>query len=158
MEDFTSFVKTSFRTTCNSLFSFSVYPRNLHAKSCASCSLEHPTPSGTIIGGAVCVLSTVRLFASTWSVAHQAPLSTGFPRLEYWSGLPFPSPGIFLNQGLNLCLYHLLHWQVDSLYCTTWEAQNNSWHLVNTQIFVKWTNDGIVFNKATKRLNTKSNF
>ena len=27
-----------------------------------------------------------------WTVAHQAPLSTGFPRQEYWSGLPFPSP------------------------------------------------------------------
>ena len=28
-----------------------------------------------------------------WTVAHQAPLSLGFPRQEYWSGLPFPSPG-----------------------------------------------------------------
>ena len=54
------------------------------------------------------------------------------PRLEYWSGLPFPSPGIFLTQGLNLCLYHLLRWQGDSLYCPTWGARNNSWHLVNT--------------------------
>jgi len=31
--------------------------------------------------------------ATPWTVAHQAPLSTGFPRLEYWSRLPFPSPG-----------------------------------------------------------------
>ena len=31
--------------------------------------------------------------ATTWTVAHQAPLSMGFPRQEYWSGLPFPSPG-----------------------------------------------------------------
>ena len=29
----------------------------------------------------------------SWTVAHQAPLSMGFPRQEYWSGLPFPSPG-----------------------------------------------------------------
>ena len=36
----------------------------------------------------------------------------GFPRQEYWSGLPFPSPGIFPTQGLNL---YLLHWQADSL-------------------------------------------
>ena len=36
----------------------------------------------------------------------------GFPGTEYWSGLPFPSPSIFLTQGSNL---HLLHWQVDSL-------------------------------------------
>ena len=32
-------------------------------------------------------------FATPWTVAHQAPLSMGFPRQEYWSGLPFPSPG-----------------------------------------------------------------
>ena len=32
-------------------------------------------------------------FATKWTVAHQAPLSMGFPTKEYWSGLPFPSPG-----------------------------------------------------------------
>ena len=32
-------------------------------------------------------------FATPWTVAHQAPLSMGFPRQEYWSGLPFPIPG-----------------------------------------------------------------
>ena len=37
-------------------------------------------------------LSRVRLFANPWTVAHQAPLSMGFARQEYWSGLPFPSP------------------------------------------------------------------
>ena len=41
-----------------------------------------------------------------WTVAHQAPLSMGFPRQEYWSGLPFPSPGIFPTQGLNPGLPH----------------------------------------------------
>ena len=39
------------------------------------------------------VLSRVRLFATPWSGAHQAPLSGGFSRQEYWSGLPFASPG-----------------------------------------------------------------
>ena len=34
----------------------------------------------------------VQLCATLWAAAHQAPLSTGFPRQEYWSGLPFPSP------------------------------------------------------------------
>ena len=37
-------------------------------------------------------LSHVRLFASPWTAAHQAPLSMGFSMQEYWSGLPFPSP------------------------------------------------------------------
>ena len=41
----------------------------------------------------VCVLSYVQLFATPWTVAHQAPLFMGFSRQEYWSRLPFPSPG-----------------------------------------------------------------
>ena len=38
-------------------------------------------------------LSRVRLFATPWTVAYQAPPSMGFSRQDYWSGLPFPSPG-----------------------------------------------------------------
>ena len=38
-------------------------------------------------------LSRVQLFATLWTVAHQAPLSMGFFRQEYWSGLPFPPLG-----------------------------------------------------------------
>ena len=51
-------------------------------------------------------------FATPWTVAHQVPLSVGFPRQEYWSGLPFPSPGIFPTHGSHP---HLLHWQADPL-------------------------------------------
>ena len=40
----------------------------------------------------VCVLSHIRFRTTSWTVALQAPLSTGFPRQESWSGLPFPSP------------------------------------------------------------------
>ena len=43
------------------------------------------------------LLSHVRLFATPWTVAHQAPLSMGFSRQEYWSGLPLPSPGALPN-------------------------------------------------------------
>ena len=46
-------------------------------------------------------LSHVRLFATPWTVAHQAPLSMGFSRQEYWSGLPFPSPGDLPNPGIK---------------------------------------------------------
>ena len=46
-------------------------------------------------------LSCVRLFATTWSAAHQAPLSMGFSRQEYWSGVPFPSPGDLPNPGIK---------------------------------------------------------
>ena len=38
-------------------------------------------------------LSRVQLFAIPWTAAHQAPLSMGFSSQEYWSGLPFPTPG-----------------------------------------------------------------
>ena len=41
------------------------------------------------------LLSRVWLFATPWTVAHQAPPSMEFSRQEYWSGLPFPSPGDF---------------------------------------------------------------
>ena len=40
-------------------------------------------------------------FAIPWTVAHQASLSMGYPRQEYWSGLPFPSPGYFPNSGIE---------------------------------------------------------
>ena len=46
-------------------------------------------------------LSHVQLFATPWIVAYQVPLSMGFPRQEYWSGLPFPSPGDFPNPGIE---------------------------------------------------------
>ena len=51
-------------------------------------------------------LSRVQLFATPWTIAYQAPQSTEFPRQEYWSGLPFPSQGIFPTQGSNLGLPH----------------------------------------------------
>ena len=46
-------------------------------------------------------LSRVRLFATPWTVAYQAPPSMGFSRQEYWSGLPFPSPGDLPNLGIE---------------------------------------------------------
>ena len=46
-------------------------------------------------------LSRVRLFVTPWTVAHQAPLSMGFSRQEYWSGLQFPSPGDLPNPGIE---------------------------------------------------------
>ena len=46
-------------------------------------------------------LSCVQLFAIPWTVAHQAPLSMGFSRQEYWTGLPFPSPGDLPDPGIE---------------------------------------------------------
>ena len=51
----------------------------------------------------VCVklLSHVQLLATPWTVARQDPLSMGFSRQEYWSGLPFPSPWDLPNPGIE---------------------------------------------------------
>ena len=46
-------------------------------------------------------LSRVWLFATLWTVAYQVPLLMGFSSQEYWSGLPFPSPGDLPNPGIE---------------------------------------------------------
>ena len=50
----------------------------------------------------------VRLFATPWTVAHQAPRSMGFSRHEYWSGLPFPSPGDLPDPGIKPSLSRIV--------------------------------------------------
>ena len=47
------------------------------------------------------LLSCVQLFGTPWTVAYQAFPSMGFSRQEYWSGLPFPSPGDLSNPGIK---------------------------------------------------------
>ena len=49
----------------------------------------------------MCVYSVVPNFATPWTAAHQAPLSMGFSRQEYWSGLPFPSPVDLPDSGIE---------------------------------------------------------
>ena len=46
--------------------------------------------------------SCTQLFVTPWTAAHQSPLSMGFSRQEYWSGLPFPSPGQAGGSGTRL--------------------------------------------------------
>ena len=46
-------------------------------------------------------LSRVRLFVTPWTITYQAPLSMGFSRQEYWSGLPFPSPEDLPDSGIE---------------------------------------------------------
>ena len=75
-------------------------------------ALAHWDPSWFLLGHqnfAFTALRTVLLFghwvmsdsAMTWTVAHQAPLSMGFPRQEYWSRLPLPSPGDLPDPGIE---------------------------------------------------------
>ena len=60
------------------------------------------------------MLSPVQLSATLWTVAHQAPLSMGFPRQEYRTGLPFPLPWDHSDPGIEPVSCRLLHWQADS--------------------------------------------
>ena len=47
------------------------------------------------------LLTRIQLFVDPWTIADQAPLSLGFPRQEYWSGKPFPSPGHLPDPGME---------------------------------------------------------
>ena len=58
-------------------------------------------------------LSRVRLLATPWTAAHQAPPSMGFSRQEYWSGVPLPSPGDLPDPGIEPGLPHCRQ----TLYC-----------------------------------------
>ena len=63
-----------------------------------------PQSTGTMGQSMLCYaksLSCVLLFETPWTVAHQAPLSMGFFRQEYWSELPFPSPGNLPDPGIK---------------------------------------------------------
>ena len=56
------------------------------------CQPRTPALPPTMKSGSVSCSVVSHSFATPWSVSHQAPLSMGFPRQEYWSGLPCPSP------------------------------------------------------------------
>ena len=58
-----------------------------------TCANIHTCMCVCVCGRVLSHISHVQLFATPQTVAHQAPLSMGFPRQEYWSGLPFPTPG-----------------------------------------------------------------
>ena len=63
------------------------------------------------------LLSGVQLFSTLWTVTHQDPLSMGFSRQEYWSGLPFPPPGVLPDPGIEPMSPAL---QVNSLALSYW--------------------------------------
>ena len=71
----------------------------------------------------ICVLSCfshVQLFVTLWTVACQAPLSMGFSRQEYWSGLPCPPPGDLSDSGIEPMSLMSPALQADSLPLSHW--------------------------------------
>ena len=106
----------------------------------------HPlfTYSPAVTTNCVCTHAQSCLFVTPLTTAHQAPMSMGFPRQEYRSGLPFPPPrdlfsqpriyllnsgSIFSTQGSNPHLLCLLYWQVDSLPLCYPESPHNTFEL-----------------------------
>ena len=79
--------------------------------------------------GHACMLShfsSLQLFVTPWTVAYQAPLSKGFSRQEYWSGLPCPPPGDLPDPGIELV--SLMSPALGGGFfatSATWEAQEN---------------------------------
>ena len=66
------------------------------------CTFSSIISTDSSMAGVCMLVSHVQLFATPWTVAHQAPLSMEFSRQEYWSGLPFLSPGDLPNPGIEL--------------------------------------------------------
>ena len=75
------------------------------------CSEENSDFQGCINNVCVLVVLSCLTLATLWTVARQAPLSMGFSRKEYWSGLPFPPPGDLPNPDQ----IWVSVWQEDSL-------------------------------------------
>ena len=73
------------------------------------------------------LLSRVQLFATPWTVAYHTPSSMRFSRQEYWSGLPFPSPGNLPNPGIKPGSPAL---EADAL--TSEPPENKMWNTVKT--------------------------
>ena len=65
------------------------------------CFSWHPRDLSEVKWSELKSLSRVQLFATPWTVAYQDPQSMGFSRQEYWSGLPFPSPGDLPDPGIE---------------------------------------------------------
>ena len=81
------------------------------------------------VGGLVTKLCLT--VVTPWTVAHQPPLSMGFSRQDYWSVLPFPSPGIFWTQKSNLGLLHcreIIYWlSYEGVFATPWTVTCQDW-------------------------------
>ena len=96
-----SFWKVKMNAKWKFFISFTFWTTIQHNSSCIcrnSCKWSTPNPLSNLVTFCrnvknVKLPSCVRLFATPLTVACQAPLSMGFSRQEYWSGLPFPSPG-----------------------------------------------------------------
>ena len=78
-------------------------------------NIKPPSPMPSFFPVHAFMLSHIQPFATPWTIACQAPLSMGFPKQGYWSGLPFPLPGDLPDPGIELASPGSPALQVDSL-------------------------------------------
>ena len=79
-----------------------------------------------------------------WSVAHQAPLSMGFPRQEYWSGLPFSSPGVFPHSGIKPESAALADgFSISELSGKSLMCVSGGWHFSRSDLFMVRSSPGL---------------
>ena len=84
-----------------------------------------PPAHASVVPAQLCQLSCVLLFVTLWTVVHQTPLFMGFPRQEYWSGLPLPPPGESSwprNQTQVSCIACIGRWNFFFYHWATWWA------------------------------------
>ena len=94
--------------------------------------------------------------ATLWTVAHQAPLSMGFSRQEYWSGLPFPSPGDLPDPGTEPSSSTSPTLQEDSLPLSHWGSPWSQFRCLNPNaqefpLAVQWLGNGAFIARAQDR-------
>ena len=77
-------------------------------------------------------LSHVQLFATPWTIDCQAPLSMGFPRQQYWSGLPCPPPGDLPDSGIEPV--SLVSPALADGFFTTWDTHECAWKPANLRM------------------------
>ena len=85
-------------------------------------------------------VSRVQLLATPWTAAHQAPLSMGFSRQEYWSGVPLPFPWVFIEP-FNFSFFSVTGWGIDLDYCDikcSFALETNRDHSVIFEIASKY--------------------
>ena len=99
--------------------------------------------------GVLTHFNRVRLFATPWTVARQAPLSVGFSRREYWSGLPFTSPGDLPDPGVEPGSSVL---QADSLPLSHWGSPDSCWGNFQATFTVPRSEDYLVLPQCRRKV------
>ena len=110
--------------------------KNMLTQGCAFVFSVYIRSKGAIHGRLLCLLLThIQLFVTAWPVAHQAPLSMGVSRQEYWNGLPCPPPGDLSDPGIEpVSLMSAARAGRIFITSATWEAYSQPFNSLNQNL------------------------